>query len=199
MKILALDLGRFNTMRCFFDTKTRKHSFFNATTDRNYLLSIFKKHRIDLVVMEPCGPSGWINDLAMGQGLKSLVCSKRSARMILALYDCARSLVLDRARLRYLWPESMIRTALRMDAKCRPTSAWFHASSNPAKPIATDALLNAAIRWHARFLSNVLGPRCFTTPQRHRCTSTAPLVGHHRHSVATDGSPCSEWRSARCR
>ncbi len=75
MKILALDLGKFNTMCCFFDTKTRKHSFLNATTDRNYLLTIFKKHKIDLVVMEACGPSGWINDLAMGLGLKTLVCS----------------------------------------------------------------------------------------------------------------------------
>ena len=75
MKILALDLGKFNTMCCFFDTKTRKHSFLNATTDRNYLLTIFKKHKVDLVVMEACGPSGWINDLAQSCGLKTLVCS----------------------------------------------------------------------------------------------------------------------------
>ena len=75
MKILALDLGKFNTMCCFFDTKTRKHSFLNTTTDRNYLSTIFKKHKIDLVVMEACGPSGWINDLAIGLGLKTLVCS----------------------------------------------------------------------------------------------------------------------------
>ena len=27
MKILALDLGKFNTMCCYFDTKTRKHEF----------------------------------------------------------------------------------------------------------------------------------------------------------------------------
>jgi transposase len=77
MKILALDLGKFNTMCCFFDSKTRKHSFLNATTDRNYLSTIFKQHKgkIDLVVMEACGPSGWINDLAMSFGLKTFVCS----------------------------------------------------------------------------------------------------------------------------
>ena len=68
MKILALDLGKFNTMCCFFDTKTRKHEFLNATTDRNYLTTVFKKHPIDLVVMEACGPSGWINDLAVSLG-----------------------------------------------------------------------------------------------------------------------------------
>ncbi len=64
MKTLALDLGKFNTMCCFFESKTRKHFFLNATTDRSYLTTVFKKHKVDLVVMEACGPSGWINDLA---------------------------------------------------------------------------------------------------------------------------------------
>jgi len=62
-------------MCCFFDTKTRKHSFLNAATERNYLNTLFKKHKVDLVVMEACGPSGWINDLAISHGLKTLVCS----------------------------------------------------------------------------------------------------------------------------
>jgi hypothetical protein len=75
VKILALDLGKFNTMCCFFDTKTRKHSFLNATTERRYLDTIFKQHKIDLVVMEACGPSGWINDLAKSHHLPTLVCS----------------------------------------------------------------------------------------------------------------------------
>jgi len=75
MKILALDLGKFNTMCCFFDTKTRKHSFLLAATERNYLQTVFQQHQIDLVVMEACGPSGWINDLAVQCGLKTLVCS----------------------------------------------------------------------------------------------------------------------------
>jgi transposase len=34
-----------------------------------------KKHKIDLVVMETCGPSSWVNDLAVSHGLKTLVCS----------------------------------------------------------------------------------------------------------------------------
>ena len=75
MKILALDLGKFNTMCCFFDTRTRKHSFLNAATDRSYLTTVFKQQKLDLVVMEACGPSGWINDLAQSQGLQTIVCS----------------------------------------------------------------------------------------------------------------------------
>ena len=75
MKILALDLGKFKTMCCFFDTKTRKYSFLLAATERNYLKTVFEKHTIDLVVMEACGPSGWISDLANQCGHKTLVCS----------------------------------------------------------------------------------------------------------------------------
>jgi hypothetical protein len=73
MVILALDLGKINTMCCFFDPKTRKHEFLNAATDRNYLETVFKKNKIDIVVMEACGPSDWINDLAQNLGLKTLV------------------------------------------------------------------------------------------------------------------------------
>jgi transposase len=75
MNILALDLGKFNSMCCFFDTKTRDYTFLHAATDREYLTTVFKHHKIDLVVMEACGPSGWIHDLAQSLDLKTLVCS----------------------------------------------------------------------------------------------------------------------------
>jgi hypothetical protein len=52
VKILALDLGKFNTMCCFFDTKTRKHSFLKAPTERDYLNTLFETHKFDRVVME---------------------------------------------------------------------------------------------------------------------------------------------------
>jgi len=45
MMILALDLGKFNTMCCFFDSETRKPEFIVAETQREYLTKIFKlKH-----------------------------------------------------------------------------------------------------------------------------------------------------------
>ncbi len=75
MKILALDLGKFNTMCCYFDTQTRKHEFINATTERNYLTTVLKRYPADLIVMEACGPSGWIHDLCVDLKLKTLVCS----------------------------------------------------------------------------------------------------------------------------
>jgi transposase len=75
MNILAIDLGKYNSMCCFFDTKTQKHSYLNAATTRSYLTSVLENHPIDLVVMEACGPSGWIRDLCLKHGLKTLVCS----------------------------------------------------------------------------------------------------------------------------
>jgi len=35
----------------------------------------FKMHKVDLVVMEACGPSGWIYDLAQNAGHKTIFCS----------------------------------------------------------------------------------------------------------------------------
>ncbi|MEZ6092528.1 MAG: IS110 family transposase [Pirellulaceae bacterium] len=75
MKIVALDLGKFNSTMCRYDSKTRKASFMTVATQRDYLKRIFDNCDADLVVMEACGPSGWISDLAQSQGLKTLVCS----------------------------------------------------------------------------------------------------------------------------
>ena len=75
MNILAIDLGKFNSMCCFFNTATQKHRFQAAATTRGYLTTLLKSESIDLVVMEACGPSGWIKDLCHELGLKTLVCS----------------------------------------------------------------------------------------------------------------------------
>ncbi|TWU22980.1 hypothetical protein Pla52o_25140 [Novipirellula galeiformis] len=75
MKILALDLGKFNSVACFFNSKTRKSKFLTTPTNRESIASIFKDAKADLIVMEACAPSGWINDLAQSHGLKTLVCS----------------------------------------------------------------------------------------------------------------------------
>ncbi len=75
MNILAIDLGKFNSMCCFYDTDTEEHRFQAVATTRSYLTTVFTHYKIDLVVMEACGPSGWISDLCQQFGLKTLVCS----------------------------------------------------------------------------------------------------------------------------
>ena len=73
MKIVALDLGKFNSACCVFDSKTRKAEFLTVPTEREYLSRLFQQLDADLVVMEACGPSGWINDLAHSHQLNTLV------------------------------------------------------------------------------------------------------------------------------
>ena len=75
MMILALDLGKFNTMCCFFDPKIRKPEFLLIPSDPDSLTKVLTSKEVDLVVMEACGPSGWISDLCGELKLKTLVCS----------------------------------------------------------------------------------------------------------------------------
>ena len=79
MKILAIDLGKYNSMCCFYETKTQRYRFQTVTTKRDNLTTVFKNHEIDLVVMEACGPSGWISDLCQELGFKTFVCSTNDA------------------------------------------------------------------------------------------------------------------------
>lgn len=64
-----------NSVLCFFDSKSRKAKFLTSPTRTEPLEQIFADCDADLVVMEACGPSGWINDLAQKHDLKTRVCS----------------------------------------------------------------------------------------------------------------------------
>lgn len=75
MNIISLDLGKFNSMVCFYDSKTQDHRFDLASTNRRYLKKLLETHECDLVVMEACSASGWITDLCKELGLNVLVCS----------------------------------------------------------------------------------------------------------------------------
>ena len=73
MIILAMDLCKYNSMCRFFDTKSQQCEFLNSATTRSYVRSLFQNRQIDLVVMEACGPSGWICDLCEELGLRVLL------------------------------------------------------------------------------------------------------------------------------
>ena len=75
MNILAIDLGKFNSVCCYFNTETQKYSFWPVATSRSYMESVLKSAAIDRVVMEACGPSGWMHDLCEELNLETLVCS----------------------------------------------------------------------------------------------------------------------------
>lgn len=82
MMILSMDLGKFNTVCCLYDTKTRKYRFETIATKRSHVNSMlsdpngpFGDIAPDLIVMEACGPSGWINHVCRSKGLETIVCS----------------------------------------------------------------------------------------------------------------------------
>lgn len=75
MMILSMDLGKFNTVCCFYDTRTRKHRFETIATKRSHVEQLFSSEGIGLVVMEACGPSGWISDVCHEKKLQTVVCS----------------------------------------------------------------------------------------------------------------------------
>ena len=75
MMILSMDLGKFNTVCCFYDTNNRKFRFETIATRRSHLDHLLDQASPDLVVMEACGPSGWISDVCKQRGLRTIVCS----------------------------------------------------------------------------------------------------------------------------
>ncbi|TWT47859.1 Transposase IS116/IS110/IS902 family protein [Rubripirellula amarantea] len=75
MMILSMDLGKFNTVCCLYDTQKREYRFETVATKRSHVDHLLQSHRADLVVMEACGPSGWISDTCRARGMKTIVCS----------------------------------------------------------------------------------------------------------------------------
>ncbi|TWT85066.1 Transposase IS116/IS110/IS902 family protein [Planctomycetes bacterium CA13] len=75
MMICSLDLGKFKSVACFFDTENQTYRFETILTKVSHVNHLFESNDIDLVVMEACGPSGWISDVCHQRKLKTIVCS----------------------------------------------------------------------------------------------------------------------------
>jgi len=74
-KILAIDLGKFKSVACLFETETNQTEFCTMTTDRHYLKTVLRNYTPDLVVVEACAISGWVSDFCQQEGYQVLVCS----------------------------------------------------------------------------------------------------------------------------
>jgi transposase len=75
MRIFAIDLGKFKSVSCLFDTESNTTEFWTLTTDRQYLLTLHKQYRPDLVVFEACSVAAWVHDLCVEHGCRVLVCN----------------------------------------------------------------------------------------------------------------------------
>lgn len=73
MKILAIDLGKFNSVACLFDTTTNQSEFETFATQQLAFEWILNKTHPDQVLIETSSISGWVHDLIQGHGYKVVV------------------------------------------------------------------------------------------------------------------------------
>ena len=73
-RIVALDLGKFNSVCCVYDPATHEHSFTSVQTTPAIIHELLVKHQTadpsqTLVVIETCDCAGWVHDLAIALGM----------------------------------------------------------------------------------------------------------------------------------
>jgi len=66
--IIAIDLGRYNSVACVYDRRTRAHTFRTIDTTPADLDRLLARHKGALVVVEACANAGWVHDRAIGAG-----------------------------------------------------------------------------------------------------------------------------------
>jgi transposase len=73
--ILAIDLGRFNSVCCWYEPVTRAASFRTvASTPAGLRLELLRRP-VSRVVIEACSPAGWVHDLCGELGVRCDVAS----------------------------------------------------------------------------------------------------------------------------
>lgn len=73
MKILAIDLGKFNCVSCLFDTESNSSEYETFKTYRWEFEDVLNRTQPQLVVMETCSITGWVHDLCVAMGYAVLV------------------------------------------------------------------------------------------------------------------------------
>jgi transposase len=74
-RIVAIDLGKFNSVACLYDPATTKHSFVTIQTIPQTVHDFLAEHAGDdpsqtLVVFETCDCGGWVYDIAVAMGFR---------------------------------------------------------------------------------------------------------------------------------
>ena len=69
MKILSIDLGKFNSVACVYESATGAHFFTSVSTKPGVIHDLLTTHLPDRVVVEIGPAAGWVHDLALTMGL----------------------------------------------------------------------------------------------------------------------------------
>jgi len=70
MKILALDLGKYKTVGCAYESESGAHQFKRGLTTAGGLAGMVQAVKPDRVVIEICSIAGWVCDLMWGLGIE---------------------------------------------------------------------------------------------------------------------------------
>ena len=84
-RIVALDLGKFNSVACCYDAATQQHAFTTIQTTPQHVHDLLAKQLAGerdparvLVVFETCDVGGWIYDIAVALGLSVRIANPTS-------------------------------------------------------------------------------------------------------------------------
>jgi transposase len=66
--IIAIDLGRHNSVACVYERRTRAHTFCTLDTTPADLDRLLARHPGAPVIIEACANAGWVHDRAVGAG-----------------------------------------------------------------------------------------------------------------------------------
>ena len=69
MTILSLDLGKFKSVSCMYDSNNQAAQFETIHTSRHELTRLIAVHKPDVVVFEACSAAGWLMDLCQELGV----------------------------------------------------------------------------------------------------------------------------------
>ena len=77
-RILALDLGKFNSVLCVYDPVTHVHPFESVRTTPQTIHDLLVAHQTEdpadtLLVIETCDVAGWVHDIAAALGIRVAV------------------------------------------------------------------------------------------------------------------------------
>ena len=77
--ILAIDLGKFNSVFCWYDPDNRAEAFRTVATTPDDLRRELLHQPVARVVFEACSQAGWVHDLCEELALPALVASTTGA------------------------------------------------------------------------------------------------------------------------
>ncbi|WNZ22158.1 IS110 family transposase [Leptolyngbya sp. NK1-12] len=73
MKILAIDLGKYNSVACLFNTTPNQSEFETIATQRWALEQLLNQTKPDQIVIETSSITGWVHDFCQSLGYQVLV------------------------------------------------------------------------------------------------------------------------------